>query len=495
MAMLVDLDVAVRPLRIGKQPVRYYELSLPLPSGKLERELRNVAWALRKEKVGRAAWPGERRLYLFAGEPTHAAHAPTTFAWHMDMMHGRAAHDLTPGHADGRQQGEGATVAHPDTGWADHPEYTATRSTARAAATSLPIAAAGPPRATRSCLVTETRRTSPTGRRPDLNRSPIELAASAEPASACPACWGGRFGFPGELGESAAAMCPVHRGEADRVSSERFERAKASNPDGWGAVLDSCRRLELPHLPNGLASRLVGAEDLMFELREPDELAAVVHGLVEVAGWFRGRAEDLAVALGAEEDMPWLPEWMENLVLDLGRAGLAAEAAEAADALIRIDPDNESTYAADLGCALAEAGDDPAARAQIEASLARWPSSPGFGSTQATPWWSWAMPTERKHTSSPPWRWRRRRTTSSCAPMSSTASPSWAALPPRRPPSAWSAPLDAADGPGVLGSGVTTPAFAAAAASTSTATASRPDTQLHNLPTVPAEWQRHDRTE
>jgi tetratricopeptide (TPR) repeat protein len=210
----------------------------------------------------------------------------------------------------------------------------------------------------------------------DLDRSPVELAASAEPAADCPACRGGRFGFPGELGESAAAMCPAHRGEADRVSAERFERAQASNPDGWAAVLDACRRLELPHLPNGLATRMAAVEDLMFESREPDELAAVVPDLVEAAGWFGGRAEDLAVALGAEEDMPWLPEWMENLVLDLGRAGLAAEATEAAEALIRIDPDNESTYAADLGCALAEAGNDTAARAQIEANLARWPEQP-----------------------------------------------------------------------------------------------------------------------
>jgi len=209
----------------------------------------------------------------------------------------------------------------------------------------------------------------------DLDRAPVELAASLEPASGCPACRGGRFGFPGELGESAPAMCPAHKGEADRVSNERFERAHASNPDGWGAVLDACRRLELPHLPNGLAARLATAEDLMFELR-PDELAAMVPDLVDAAGWFGGRAEDLAVALGADEDMPWLPEWMENLVLDLGRAGLAAEASEAADALIRIDPDNESTYAADLGCALAEAGDDRAARAQIEANLARWPERP-----------------------------------------------------------------------------------------------------------------------
>jgi len=210
----------------------------------------------------------------------------------------------------------------------------------------------------------------------DLDRSPVELTASPKPASSCPACQGGRFGFPGELGESAAAMCPAHRREADRLAKERLARAHASNPDGWGAVVDACRRLELPHLPNGLATGLAPAEKLMFELLQPDELAAVVPNLVEAATWFGGRAEDLAVALGADEDIPWLPEWMENLVLDLGRAGLAAEASEAADALIRIDPANESTYAADLGCALAEAGDDRAARAQVEANLARWPEQP-----------------------------------------------------------------------------------------------------------------------
>ena len=210
----------------------------------------------------------------------------------------------------------------------------------------------------------------------DLERSPVELAACVEPAAGCPACGARRFGFPGELGGAAPAMCPAHRAEADRVSTERFERAHMSNPNGWGAVLGACRRLELPHLPNGLAARMAGAEQLMFELREPDELAAVVRDLVEAARWFPDRAEDLAVALGAEVDMPWLPEWMENLVLDLGRAGLAAEAVGAADALIRIDPDNESTYAADLGCALAEAGDPAAAQARIEANVARWPDEP-----------------------------------------------------------------------------------------------------------------------
>lgn len=210
----------------------------------------------------------------------------------------------------------------------------------------------------------------------DLDRSPVELAACAEPVAGCPACRARRFGFPADLGEAAPAMCPAHRAEADRVSTARFGQARMSNPDGWGAVLDACRRLELPHLPNGLATRMVGTEALMLERWEPDELPAVVECLVEAARWFPGRAEDLAVALGAEEELPWLPEWMGNLVLDLGRAGLAAEAAAAADALIRIDPDNESTYAADLGCALAEAGDSPAAQARIEANLARWPDEP-----------------------------------------------------------------------------------------------------------------------
>ena len=131
-------------------------------------------------------------------------------------------------------------------------------------------------------------------------------------------------------------MCPAHRAEADGVSAERFERARASNSEGWTAVLDACRRLELPHLPDGLATRMAGAAERMYELREPNELAAMTQDLVEAARWFTGRDEDLAIALGAEEDMPWLPEWMENLVLDLGRARLASEAIEAADAT---DPD------------------------------------------------------------------------------------------------------------------------------------------------------------
>ena len=211
----------------------------------------------------------------------------------------------------------------------------------------------------------------------DLERSPVELAACVEPAAGCPACGARRFGFPGELGGAAPAMCPAHRAEANSVSTERFERAHMLNPQRLGGCAG--------HLPAPGAAppaQRPGGQDGRRRAAHVRAAGAGRGGRGEVPGPRRGgplvsgRAEDLAVALGAEVDMPWLPEWMENLVLDLGRAGLAAEAVGAADALIRIDPDNESTYAADLGCALAEAGDPAAARARIEANVARWPDEP-----------------------------------------------------------------------------------------------------------------------
>src|SRR6266540_2100076 len=88
----------------------------------------------------------------------------------------------------------------------------------------------------------------------DLDRSTVELAAVAGSRSGCPACGGRRFGFPGELAEARAVMCPAHRGQAEAVIGTRLERAHASNPDGWGALGDAVGRLELPPLPNGLAT-------------------------------------------------------------------------------------------------------------------------------------------------------------------------------------------------------------------------------------------------
>jgi tetratricopeptide (TPR) repeat protein len=206
-----------------------------------------------------------------------------------------------------------------------------------------------------------------------LDRSPVELAPIPAPHRSCPACQGRRFDFPGELNEAVALMCPGHQRQAGSVTNARLEAARTSNPDGWGALGVACERLERPHLPNGLASNLAGAERAMVEVPEPAELRARAQQLIEAAGWFPGRAEDLAVALGAQPDMPWLPDWLVNMVLDLGRAGLGEQAAAVADALASVDSDHQSLYQADAGVALAEAGQHEQARARVAANLDAWP--------------------------------------------------------------------------------------------------------------------------
>jgi hypothetical protein len=49
----------------------------------------------------------------------------------------------------------------------------------------------------------------------------------------CPTCAGGRFGFPAELDERRIGTCAEHAEHAQRVITERLERAPASNRDGW----------------------------------------------------------------------------------------------------------------------------------------------------------------------------------------------------------------------------------------------------------------------
>ena len=120
---LARMGARVRPLKVGRTQARYFQITFPMSSRRLGREALNVAWALKKSGAFEAAWPSERKLYLFSDEPTHADHAPRTFAWHVDLIRGRQAHDLAPGDAQGAQRGAGAIVAHGDTGWASHPEY------------------------------------------------------------------------------------------------------------------------------------------------------------------------------------------------------------------------------------------------------------------------------------------------------------------------------------------------------------------------------------
>jgi tetratricopeptide (TPR) repeat protein len=169
-------------------------------------------------------------------------------------------------------------------------------------------------------------------------------------------------------------MCPAHRAKADAVISTRLERANASNPDGWAALGDATQRLGRPHLPNGLATRLAGAEEAMYVEPEPEELAERARLVVEAASLFPGRRDDFSVALGEPpETAGQLPDWLINLVAHLGSAGLAAEAERVGEALAKVDPDLQSLLDGDIAIALAEAGMAEQARARVEANLARWP--------------------------------------------------------------------------------------------------------------------------
>ncbi len=207
----------------------------------------------------------------------------------------------------------------------------------------------------------------------DLDRSPVELRATGS-RPGCPACGGQRFNFPADLAEARDRMCPAHRAEAEAVIGHRLARAEASNPDGWSALGDASRRLEQPHLPGGLATKLAGAASARYVIPEPEELAQRARLVIEAANWFPGRARDLAIALGEEpESAGLLPEWLVNLVLDLGRAGLGTEAVMVGEALGRVDSEQRATFDADVAVALAEAGLAEQARAQVAANLARWP--------------------------------------------------------------------------------------------------------------------------
>jgi hypothetical protein len=82
----------------------------------------------------------------------------------------------------------------------------------------------------------------------------------------------------------------------------RQRSSEASNPDGWGALGDGTRRLQQPHLPDGLAAKPAGAPDAMYVIPEPEELAVRARLVIEAASWFPGRPRDLAIAWGEEPE-------------------------------------------------------------------------------------------------------------------------------------------------------------------------------------------------
>jgi hypothetical protein len=169
-------------------------------------------------------------------------------------------------------------------------------------------------------------------------------------------------------------MCPTHHARAAAVIRTRLARANASNPDGWSAITDASSRIDRPHLPNGLATKLADTGQGMYVVPQPAELARRARLVVEATSWFPGRATDFAIALGEEPDLAGFPpDWLVNLVLDLGRGGLGAAAAAVGDALTTVDPELRSMLDGDVAVALARAGLAEQALTKIEDKLTRWP--------------------------------------------------------------------------------------------------------------------------
>jgi tetratricopeptide (TPR) repeat protein len=207
----------------------------------------------------------------------------------------------------------------------------------------------------------------------DLDRSQVRLEPIAERAPDCPACAGGRFGFPAELDEQRAAMCPDHAEQAGRVITERLERAPASNREGWDAIVGGSSMLEEPTfgLPLWLLAELGNAADrdratplAEAQLRADAELA------LELAACLTGQPEVFAeLMIGDTLSDVWLIE----LPMALAHEGLIDEAVEVGEALVELDRDNAAMFASDVAVILAEAGRGEQALARVEQNLRGFP--------------------------------------------------------------------------------------------------------------------------
>jgi thermitase len=86
------------------------------------RALHDLVWALRKsERFASVRLDGLARN-VFAVKPTHIEEADPNFAWPLHLTRCLEAHGVTPA-SGGKALGEGIVIAHPDTGWAPHPQY------------------------------------------------------------------------------------------------------------------------------------------------------------------------------------------------------------------------------------------------------------------------------------------------------------------------------------------------------------------------------------
>lgn len=201
----------------------------------------------------------------------------------------------------------------------------------------------------------------------ELDRSLVELTVTDDPWPGCPACAGRRFKFPADLSDSRDGMCPAHRNEADTVIRRRITRAEGSNLTGWRMIADASARLSLPHLPDGLATRLAAAKN------DPVRRARL---LAEATAGFADRPDDFGSALAENRDQAGrFPGWPVTLIRGLGQAGHGAEAVMLSEALAVVDPARQALFTGEAALALAESGDADEARAKVAGNLERWPDN------------------------------------------------------------------------------------------------------------------------
>lgn len=120
---LAGSDIQIRQLlseRNGMGAV--YSVRFPIKRNSVYTEIHNFAWALRKSKRFTSVRPDSSRKMVFATALTHAKRAERVFAWPLVLTGVFEAHKLIP-QPHGRALGEGIIIAHPDTGWAPHPQY------------------------------------------------------------------------------------------------------------------------------------------------------------------------------------------------------------------------------------------------------------------------------------------------------------------------------------------------------------------------------------
>lgn len=119
---LKKLGVSVRQFPLSGVTTSY-SVRFPVRHRIVRTELRNLAWAIRKQGSFQSVTLNGLSAMLYAPTPTAATHAERDFAWHLNLTRTRFAHALEPGGPNGKSLGEGIVIAHPDTGWAEHPEY------------------------------------------------------------------------------------------------------------------------------------------------------------------------------------------------------------------------------------------------------------------------------------------------------------------------------------------------------------------------------------